>query len=174
MKIDRNKVKIKLCNTSDVEELYNVQSIIVNEFDEKEKGYYLPFEKDILLRILSSPLTDGKIYAAFYEEKMMAWIFLSIHESIKDLLLHIPHIKGKSADIDGVMVLPNYRGNNLQIELLNYVFSVAKSDNVVNVLGEITYGNNYSLNNAYKVGFEKEGEYNKTNDIKRHILVKKL
>lgn len=45
---------------------------------------------------------------------MIAWIFLSVSNRMKELRSYIPDIKGKCADIDGVIVLPEYRGNHLQ------------------------------------------------------------
>lgn len=174
MKINKEKIIIKKCNSLDLEDIYNIQSVTVNLFDAEEKGYYLPFEKEELNRILNSPLTDGKIFGAFYENKMVAWIFLSIHESIKDLLIHIPHIKGKTADIDGVLVHPDYRGNNLQTILVNHITEVAIEDSIDNILAEITLGNEYSMNNILNAGFIKEGEYIKNNTINRNLYIKKL
>ena len=70
------------------------------------------------MRIVNDPINDGEIYGAFVDNKMVAWIFLSVSDRMKEIRKYIPDIKGKCADIDGVIVLPEHRGNGLQKKLL--------------------------------------------------------
>ena len=42
-KIDLNNLEIRTCNSDDVNEIYNIQEIVINDFKENEKGYFLPF-----------------------------------------------------------------------------------------------------------------------------------
>ena len=49
---------------------------------------------------------------------------------MKEIKSYIPDIEGKCADIDGVIVLPEYRGNNLQNSLVNYLEKRAKKLNM--------------------------------------------
>ena len=86
----------------------------------------------------------------------------------------IPDIDGKCADIDGVIVLPEYRGNGLQKILVNYLESKAKEKDITNVVAEVTFENDFSLNNLQALGYEIKTWYQKDENIKRHILLKKL
>lgn len=80
-KIDLNNLEIRTCNSDDVKDIYNIQEIVINNFKENQKGYFLPFTEEWYLRIVNNPLKDGEIYGAFYNNKMVAWIFLSVsHE----------------------------------------------------------------------------------------------
>lgn len=173
MQINKDDVVIRKCSVSDVDSIYQLQSIVVDNFRDEEKGYLLPFKYEEFVSFINNELS-GDIYGAFVDDLMVGWIFLSIEESIKDILIYIPNVTGVFCDIDGVMVHPFYRGNNLQVMLLEYVFDRAIDMGIDNVLGEITYGNVYSFNNAVSLGFVKEGEYYKDGIYKRDILVKKL
>ncbi|MFI3260294.1 MAG: GNAT family N-acetyltransferase [bacterium] len=174
MKIQKENILIKKCNLDNLDSIYELQQIVVDMFREEEKGYYLPFSKEDLEKVLLDSKEYGEIHASFYENKMIGWVFLSVHKDIEKLLEHIPHITGQSGDIDGVMVHPDYRGNNIQTMLLEYIFEIAKNKDIENILAEITIGNTYSFNNIYKLDFKKEGEYFKNNTIQRDILVKKI
>ena len=52
---------------------------------------------------------------------MIAWIFLSVSNRMKELKQMIPNLNGSCADIDGVVVLPKYRGYGLQKTLVKYL-----------------------------------------------------
>lgn len=43
-----------------------------------------------------------------------------------------------------------------------------------NVIAEVTFGNDYSLSNLERLGYEVRNYYVKDEKIKRHILVKKI
>ena len=93
---------------------------------------------------------------------------------MKEIKSYIPDIEGKCADIDGVIVLPEYRGNGLQKILVNYLEKKAKEKGIDNVVAEVTFGNEYSLKNLLDLGYEIKTWYQKDEKIKRHILLKKL
>ncbi len=38
-------IKIKKCTSSDVDSICNIQNIVIDNFKEEEKGYFLPFKK---------------------------------------------------------------------------------------------------------------------------------
>lgn len=40
-------IKIKKCTSSDVDSICNIQNIVIDNFKEEEKGYFLPFKKNI-------------------------------------------------------------------------------------------------------------------------------
>lgn len=52
---------IKKCTTNDVDSIYDIQNIAIENFKEEEKGYFLPFEKETFLRIIDNPINDGEI-----------------------------------------------------------------------------------------------------------------
>ena len=173
-KIDLHKLEIRICNSGDVKDIYNIQEEVINNFVTNEKGYFLPFKEASYLRIVNDPIHDGEIYGAFYDNKMIAWIFLAISTRMEQIKSFIPDIKGKCADIDGVIVLPKYRGNGLQKILVKYLEEKAKEKGICNIVAEVTVGNEYSLRNLQDSGYEIKTWYQKDEKIKRYILLKRL
>lgn len=167
-------IKIRKCTTNDVDEIYNIQNIVIDNFRDEEKGYFLPFKKEWYLRIVNDPINDGEIYGAFIDDKMVAWIFLSVSNRMKELKEMIPNLEGNCADIDGVIVLPEYRGYGLQKTLVKYLEKKAKEKGIENIIAEVTFGNIYSLRNLKELGYEEKTWYQKDENIKRYILLKKL
>ena len=165
---------IKKCTIEDVDSIYNIQNIVIDNFKEQEKGYFLPFKKETYLRIVNDPINDGEIYGAFIDNKMIAWIFLSVSNRMKELKQMIPNMNGNCADIDGVIVLPKYRGCGLQKMLVKYLEKMAIEKGIKNIIAEVTFGNVYSLRNLKDLGYEEQTWYQKDENIKRYILLKKL
>lgn len=174
MKINTKDIEIRLCTEKDAKEIYLVQQEVIDNFKEEEKGYFLPFKESSYVRIVNDPVNDGEIYGAFYKDKMIAWIFLSVSNRMEEIKSYIPEITGRCADIDGVIVLPEYRGNNLQKILVNYLEEQAKKKGISNIVAEVTFGNLHSLNNLQELGYEIKTWYQKDEHIKRHILLKKI
>lgn len=172
--MDEKKFKIRLCTSNDVKDIYEIQNTVIDKFKKEEKGYFLPFDELTYLRIVNNPINDGEIYGAFLENKMVAWIFLSVSDRMKELKKHIPEIKGKCADIDGVIVLPEYRGNGLQKILVKYLEEKAKEKGIMNIIAEVTFGNEYSLKNLQNMNYKIKTSYQKDENIKRYILLKQL
>ena len=172
--IRTKNIKIRKCTTSDVDSIYDIQNIVINNFREEGKGYFLPFKKETYLRILNDPINDGEIYGAFIENRMIAWIFLSISNRMKELKQMIPNLDGSCADIDGVIVLPEYRGYGLQKTLVKYLEEKAIKKGISNIIAEVTFGNIYSLRNLKDLGYEEQTWCQKDENIKRYILLKKL
>lgn len=173
MEIEKS-ITIKKCTISDVDSIYNIQNIVIDNFKEEEKGYFLPFKKDTYLRIVNDPINDGEIYGAFIDNKMIAWIFLSVSNRMKELKQMIPNLEGNCADIDGVIVLPEYRGYGLQKILVKHLEKMAREKEINNIIAEVTFGNVYSLRNLKDLGYEEQTWYQKDKNIKRYILLKKL
>lgn len=173
-KINKDDLRIKLCTSSDVKDIYKIQNVVIDNFKENEKGYFLPFKEESYLRIVNDPINDGEIYGAFLNNKMIAWIFLSVSNRMKEIKSYIPDIEGKCADIDGVIVLPEYRGNHLQNMLVEHLEKRAKKLGINNIVAEVTFGNEYSLKNLQSMGYEIKTWYQKDENIKRHILLKRL
>ena len=174
MKINTENIQIRLCNSNDVDDIYKIENVVIDNFKENEKGYFLPFKKETYLRIVNDPINDGKIYGAFLNSKMIAWIFLSVSNRMKQIKSYIPDIEGKCADIDGIIVLPEYRGNHLQNILVKHLEKRAKELGINNIVAEVTFGNVYSLKNLQSMGYEIKTWYQKDENIKRHILLKRL
>ena len=174
MKINTENIQIRLCNSNDVDDIYKIENVVIDNFKENEKWYFLPFKKETYLRIVNDPINDGKIYGAFLNSKMIAWIFLSVSNRMKQIKSYIPDIEGKCADIDGIIVLPEYRGNHLQNILVKHLEKRAKELGINNIVAEVTFGNVYSLKNLQSMGYEIKTWYQKDENIKRHILLKRL
>lgn len=172
--ITNKNINIRTCTTSDVDSIYNIQNIVIDNFKEEEKGYFLPFKKETYLRIVNDPINDGEIYGAFLDDKMVGWIFLSVSNRMKELKQMIPNLEGSCADIDGVIVLPEYRGYGLQKILVKHLEKIAREKEIKNIIAEVTFGNIYSLRNLNNLGYEEKTWYQKDENIKRYILLKKL
>lgn len=172
--VNLDNIEIRKCTTKDVQEIYDIQNRIIDHFKEEEKGYFLPFKKESYIRIVNDPVNDGEIYGAFINNKMIAWIFLSVSNRMEELKQKIPNLKGTCADIDGVVVLPEYRGNGLQKILVRYLEERAKEKKIENIVAEVTFENKYSLKNLKELGYEEKTWYQKDKNIKRYILLKKL
>lgn len=52
-----------------MDSIYDIQNVVIDNFKEEEKGYFLPFKKDTYLRIVNDPINDGEIYGAFIDNK---------------------------------------------------------------------------------------------------------
>ena len=174
MKIHTENIKIRLCNSNDVDGIHKIENIAINDFKKNEKEYFLSFKKETYFRIFNDPINDGEIYGAFLDNKMVAWIFLSVSNRMKEIKSYIPDIEGKCADIDGVIVLPEYRGNHLQNILVEHLERKAKELGINNIVAEVTFGNDYSLKNLQNMGYEIKTWYQKDENIKRHILLKRF
>jgi len=70
--IRKPNIEIRKCTINDVDEIYNIQNIIIENFEQEEKGDFLPFKKETYLRILNDPINDGEIYGTFIDNKMIA------------------------------------------------------------------------------------------------------
>ena len=44
--INTNDLKIRLCTSEDVKDIYELQNIVIEYFKENEKGYFLPFKEE--------------------------------------------------------------------------------------------------------------------------------
>lgn len=169
-----NNLKIRKCNTNDVDEIYNIQNIVIDNLKKEEKGYFLPFKKECYTRIVNDPINDGEIYGAFVNNKMIAWIFLSVSNRMIELKQMIPNLEESCADIDGVIVLPEYRGYGLQKRLVKYLEEKAKEKGIKNIIAEVTLGNIYSIKNLKDLGYKEQNWYQKDKNIKRYIFLKQL
>lgn len=172
--ITNKNIKVRKCTASDVDSIYDIQKIVIDNFKEEEKGYFLPFKKETYLRIVNDPINDGEIYGAFLDDKMIAWIFLSVSNRMKELKQMIPELEENCADIDGVIVLPEYRGYGLQKILVKHLEKMAIEKEIKNIIAEVTFGNVYSLRNLNDLGYEEKTWYQKDENIKRYILLKRL
>ena len=93
---------IRKCTANDVDSIYDIQNIVIDNFKEEEKGYFLPFKKETYSKIVNDPIMNGEIYGTFIDNKMIAWIFLSVSNRMKELKQMIPNMKGNCADIKDI------------------------------------------------------------------------
>ena len=81
---------------------------------------------------------------------------------------------GKYQMIFSVCILPEYRGHGLQKILVKHLEKMAKEKGIKNIIAEVTFGNVYSLRNLNDLGYAEQTWYQKDENIKRYILLKKL
>lgn len=174
MKINVEDVIMKKCNINNLDEIYKIQSIMVEAFREDEKGYYIPDTKEYLKKMLDEKNNYGWFYGAYYKDEIIGYICLSISPRVKLLADMIPNLEGTFADIDGITVIPEYRGNKISIAMLKYIEEQARNNNIDNLLAEITYGNVYSYNNFKKMNYDVVASYVKDGNINRYLVRKNI
>lgn len=54
-----DKYSIRLCTSKDVKDIYDIQNIVIDNFKNEEKGYFLPFKEESYMRIVNDPINDG-------------------------------------------------------------------------------------------------------------------
>ncbi len=113
------KFYIKLCTSKDVKDIFNIQNIVIENFKDEEKGYFLPFKEESYMKIVNYPINDSKIYGAFFENR-------------------------------------------------------AKGKGITHIIAEVIFGNKHSLNNLKELGYEIKTWYQKDENIKKYILLKRL
>lgn len=172
--VDVNDLKMKECDIKDIDDIYNIQTLMLETFREEEKNFFIPDSKEYFKEILTNPDDYGWIYGLYLEEKMIGWIYLSVSKRVDELVSNIPNREGKYADIDGVIVIPEYRGNHLQNYMMKYIEDKAKEKRIDNVVGEISFENIYSYQNFKELGYETVAQYKKQGMINRNILAKKM
>ena len=147
----------------------------VKEKKQAEYKYLFKYIRNQNVKIRKCTTNDvEEIYGTFTDDKMIAWIFLAVSNRMKELKQMIPNLEDSCADIDGVIVLPKYRGYGLQKVLVKYLEEKAKEKGIRNIIAEVTFGNIYSLKNLKDLGYEEKNCYEKDENIKRYILLKKL
>ncbi len=173
MKININSVYIRKCNIDDLDKLLLVQSECVSKFSAREKDYIYPFDKEELIEILNDSYDYWNMYGAYLDTVLMAWILTSNTIKVGDIASYIMSSDKKCTDMDTAIVHPEYRGNKLQNILLSYVEEESIRNNIKYASGEVTEGNDYSLNNLLELGYEVK-MITSNGGVKRNILVKEL
>lgn len=172
--VDEKDLKMRECSVENLDDIYNIQTIMLDTFREEEKNFFIPDTKEYFNEILDNPNDYGWIYGLYLDDKMIGWIYLSVSKRVDELVSNIPNRKGKYADIDGVIVIPEYRGNHLQNYMMKYVEDKAKEKHIDNIVGEISFENTYSYQNFKELGYEIVAQYKKQGTINRNILAKKM
>ena len=165
---------IRTCTENDVDDIYNIQNTVIGNFKDEEKNYFFPSEREVYLNTIKNPEIEGEIYGAFIDDKMVGWICLSVAPDMMHLVEKIGNVEGLSADIDGVMVLSEYRGKGIQKSLIQHLEENAARRNIKNIVAEVTHGNVYSLRNLLDLGYEIKTWYRKNENTTRDILLKKI
>lgn len=83
-KINMEKLQIKLCTVNNIEHIYKIQNIVINNF-KKVKKAFLTFKYESYLWIVNDPINDGKIYGTFLDGEMIAWgFFISFWQNARN------------------------------------------------------------------------------------------
>lgn len=174
MKIKTENIKFKKFDENNLDDVCRIQQNMVDTLKEDQKGFYLPDTREYCEKILNEENNLGWIWGAYYNDKIVGYIYLSISPNVKELADRVPNLKGTYADIDGVIVCPEYRGNGIQLLMLDFIEEKAKERNIKNLLGEITKGNVWSLNNFLKKNYTIANSYKKLGYIERDIMHKEI
>lgn len=157
-------------NFNDIIDLYNV---VTNNMDNKNWLKIRDIES------LQKTIDDGGFIIGCYVGSELIACALCDSPNINsiDLLagLDIDTVDIKNTYISGfVMVHPNYRGNSLQLTLLDLRIDIAKNKGKKYIVTVAAVDNVYSLKNIESFGFELKAQ--KTNEfgILRNVFVKNL
>lgn len=157
-------------NFADIMNLYNIVS---DSMDNKSWLKVRDFQT------LQKTLDDGGfIVGCYVDSELIACALCDVPDiNSIDLLigLDIDYSDIKNTYVSGfVMVHPKYRGNSLQLTLLDLRIDIAKNKGKKYIITVAAVDNIYSLNNIESLGFKLKVQRENEFGILRNILVKDL
>lgn len=173
-KISLSDVQMQLCTIQDLATICNIQKIMYDNLAEDEKDFYFTDSDELIAGILANPSQFGWIYGAMYEGQMIGYIYLSIAPKAKELVNLLAMDIQNYADLDGVIVLPEYRGNGLQKYMFDFIEEEARKKGIFHLVAEITCNNHYSLDNALAKGFTIKKTFKKFGLTERFLVYKDI
>jgi GNAT superfamily N-acetyltransferase len=173
LKFPENVFKFKRCTIEDIDFICNLQETTFSHLEDKSILRYN--SRKMLAACISDPhFTMG----VFHEEKLIAFAMLfdgkNSDENIgKDL--EIPDEKLKFViNFKLVIVSPEYRGNGLQLKLIDKLEKIAKDKGKKLICTTTSPFNTHSSDNFLKAGFVFHSSVVKYNGLDRNIYYKKL
>ena len=162
----------KKIEEKDKKQLFNLIDVVLKGLP--DPAHFIPYEQWELDSMFDD-VNYAPLYGAYDGEKLvgMAQLYIS-QEMLADFKDEFGLTNFKVCELGGNLVLPEYRGNGLQKILVNYLEKRARELGIQNILAEVTFGNEYSLRNLQNLGYEIKTWYQKDENIKRHILLKRL
>jgi len=164
---------IEYLDYPDVDDIIDLQNNMLTNLTNKDV-----FQPDTKEFIINHILKHGKIVGCKVENQLIAYAVLRFPMYNEDNLgidIKLDNDKLKFvAHFESIVVLSDYRGNNLQQLLCKYIETIANHKGMKYLLATVSPENIQSLNNFNKLGFEVKLEKIKYNGLKRYILCKAI
>jgi hypothetical protein len=170
---DRANYKIRFLDEDNLKEVSNLQEVIMNNLNDNE--LYQPAPIHILKDRLSK---KQSAIGVFTNDGLIAYGIIHIPGKANDNLgndINMPESDFcKVAQLQYIVVHPNYRGNMLQKKLVSHLLSIVNDLEYEHVLGIVSPKNYFSLHNLLCLGFMIEDINKKHGGMSRCIIHKHL
>lgn len=167
--------KLISLNESNLNEFLEFQEKILDAIDDKD--IYVPTSKEEYLDYMNYPYYIVGVKTLDENKLIAVGIYVNIglnpHNYGYDLEYSDSDIL-KTSQIQSVLVLPQFRGNKLQILICEKLVDIAINNGDKFITATVAPTNPYSLNSFLKLGFTNEKEKLKYGGLRRYILSKKL
>lgn len=170
MKSKYNEYTLRRCTVQDVDQIYELQTIIINGLDNKE--ILRQNAKDMFEHCVQEPnLTIG----VYNKEELIAVSIFVVEHGVEDLSLDLVcHEVSVSANYKLIMVKKEYRGNGFQKALMWVMEKYAYNNGFTHLCTTVSEKNTYSLHNIEEIGYEYDHDAIKYGGLPRCVFVKNI
>lgn len=144
--IDKN-IKIEIVTEERINEVLNFQKEIIDNMNRKD--FFCPLTKEEFLTPIKK---QDNVYFLKYNNEIIGLFVATCN--IPDVLKEYQLKSNNVMLIDSIMIKEKYRGNKLQIKILNYLYNRAKELKLDGLVATIHPENTYSLNNFINNGYK--------------------
>ena len=144
--IDKN-IKIEIVTEERINEVLNFQKEIIDNMN--RKALFCPLTKEEFLTPIKK---QDNVYFLKYNNEIIGLFVATCN--IPDVLKEYQLKSNNVMLIDSIMIKEKYRGNKLQIKILNYLYNRAKELKLDGLVATIHPENTYSLNNFINNGYK--------------------
>ncbi|MBE6514909.1 MAG: GNAT family N-acetyltransferase [Thermoplasmata archaeon] len=163
---------ISVCSSSDIDAVSDVMESISEDIHDND--LFCADDRDFILRHIVS---EGFVLKAMADGRVVAFLIVRYPHGAEDNLGRDGGLSGNDLDVvfhvESVAVLPEYRGNGLQRELVGIGEQRAVSDGYTEAYATVSPRNSHSLDNMLKLGYEVLREAPKYGSV-RLILHKSM
>ena len=142
-----NNIKIEIVTEERLNEVLNFQKEIIDNMNRKDLFYPLTEEE-----FLTPIKKQDNVYFLKYNNEIIGLFVATCN--IPDVLKEYQLKSNNVMLIDSIMIKEKYRGNKLQIKILNYLYNRAKELKLDGLVATIHPENTYSLNNFINNGYK--------------------
>ena len=144
--IDKN-IKIEIVTEERLNEVLNFQKEIIDNMNRKD--FFCPLTEEEFLTPMKK---QDNVYFLKYNTEIIGLFVATCN--IPDVLKEYQLKNNNVMLIDSIMIKEEYRGNKLQIKILNYLYNRAKELKLDGLVATIHPENTYSLNNFINNGYK--------------------
>ncbi len=173
LKYSDSEFEFKECSIKDIDAICEIQE---KAFENLQNSNLLRRNsREMLERCLKKPhYTLG----AFHNEKLIAFAILYDGETTTENIGYDIGVKGDElisvANIKLIIVLPDYRGNGLQVKLVSKLEKVAQDNGKKILCATVSPDNAYSIKNFEQLGYVFYSQKEKYGGLVRNIYYKKI